>query len=52
MRKGIPQILTTLFGPPEGEGSADLDAIFARGRIYIPAPLDIIGCGGAIAGGL
>ncbi len=51
LHKGIPQIITSLFGPPEGKDVADLDAIFERGRIYIPEPLHITETGGFILGG-
>jgi len=51
LQRGIPQVLITLYGPPEAKGSADLDAIFARGRLYIPEPLEVTDIGGMILGG-
>ena len=47
---GIPQIITSLHGLPEGEDS--LEEFFTRGRIYIPAPVQVIGSGGIEISGL
>ena len=41
---GIPQIISSLHGLPEGEDS--LEEFFTRGSMYIPAPVKIIGSGG------
>ena len=41
---GIPQVISSLHGLPEGVDS--LEEFFTRGRIYIPAPVEIIGSGG------
>ena len=44
LKNGIPQVILSLFGLPEG--ASDLDEMFTRGRIYIPAPVEVIGSGG------
>lgn len=41
---GIPQVISSLHGLPEGVDS--LEEFFTRGRIYIPAPVQTIGSGG------
>ena len=46
---GIPQVMTSLYGLETGPD--DLAAMFTRNRLYIPAPLDIIGSGGIEWGG-
>lgn len=46
---GIPQVISSLHGLPEGEDS--LEEFFTRGRIYIPAPVEVIGSGGIEVGG-
>ena len=46
---GISQVVTSLFGPPGGV--TELEEIFARGRMYIPAPLEVVGSGGVIVSG-
>ena len=38
---GIPQIITSLYGLPEGEDS--LEEFFTRGMMYIPAPVNVVG---------
>lgn len=38
---GIPQVISSLYGLPEGEDS--LEEFFTRGQIYIPAPVDVVG---------
>ena len=40
----IPQVVTSLFGLQEG--TDDLTAMFTRNRLYIPAPVVVIGTGG------
>jgi len=39
---GIPQVISSLYGLSEGAGLEE----FTRGRIYIPAPMEVIGSGG------
>ena len=46
---GISQVVTSLFGPPGVV--TELEEIFARGRMYIPAPLEVVGSGGVIVSG-
>ena len=41
---GIPQVISSLYGLSGGVD--DLEEIFARGRIYVPAPVEVIGSGG------
>ena len=38
---GIPQIISSLYGLPEGEDS--LEEFFTRGMMYVPAPVDVVG---------
>ena len=47
---GIPQIISSLHGLPEGEDS--LEEFFTRGRMYIPAPVQVVGSGGIEISGL
>ena len=49
MVNGIPQVISSLYGLSEGVD--DLEPIFTRGRIYIPAPVEVIGSGGVEVGG-
>ena len=52
MKDGIPQVITSLHGPPvRGDDDPDLAAIFTRGRILTPAPYEIILTDGCIAVG-
>ncbi len=41
LKNGIPQVISSLYGLPEGEDS--LEEYFTRGRIYIPAPTEVVG---------
>ena len=38
---GIPQIISSLHGLPEGEDS--LEEFFTRGMLYVPAPVNVLG---------
>ena len=52
MKDGIPQVITSLHGPPvRGDDDPDLAAIFNRGRLYAPAPYELILTDGYIAVG-
>lgn len=48
LKDGIPQVVSSLYGVSSGEN--DLQEIFERGRIYSPAPLEIVGEGGVEVG--
>ena len=48
INEGIPQIVCSMFGVKLGQD--DLDDIFVRGRIYIPAPIQVIGSVGVEIG--
>jgi len=48
-QNGIPQVVASLFGPP-GEVT-ELEEVFTRGRMYIPAPLEVVGSGGVEVSG-
>lgn len=50
-RDGIPKIITTLRGSPLAEPDETLKEIFATGRIFVPAPLEVVGEGGVDIGG-
>ena len=38
---GIPQVISSLHGLPEGEDS--LEEFFTRGMLYVPAPVNVLG---------
>ena len=46
---GIPQVVSSLYGLPEGVD--DLEEFFTRGRVYISAPVEVVGSGGVEVNG-
>ena len=47
----VPQTVISLYGSAKGEFDENLHVIFERGRLYIPAPLELRVSGGITIGG-
>ncbi|MEW6385907.1 MAG: hypothetical protein AB1491_00100 [Thermodesulfobacteriota bacterium] len=51
LRQGWPLTLFTLYGTPKSTPDPELQAVFSRGRIFVPAPLRHTSRGGVIISG-
>lgn len=50
IKNGVPKILISLSGPATGDIDEELQGVSVRGRLCIPAPLEVIGSGGITLG--
>lgn len=51
VRDGWPQTIFTLYGVPRAVRQAEVGEIFDRGRLFVPAPLTVMGAGYLILSG-